>query len=454
MSSDDINLPKMEETDPNKTKVTDELESQGVDFKTEPSADIDNNNIFNQGGKDYRTLGRKDMILIMYTNQFGLGILSLPSALRTLGLVPGIIAIFGIGCMTWYTAYELLQYYRRHPQVVNIQVIFFAASSVVTISIALNSISAHATCTIVFIFVACFGCYLLSMPRSMKFLSYTGIPNAVSVFAATMVAIVAIAVKGPAVAPPNWTKEIAVVGNPDFRDGSNACLRIAYAYAGNVVFPGYMAEMREPSKDFGFCLATLEIGSMIFFSLTAAILYGLAGQYTSSPILGAAPVISAKVAYGLILPAVFATGLTYGHTGPKYVYVGLMRKMGAIHQITDNSLKSWGTWIGCVSVFWVIVFILANVIPVFDSILSISSATTIAWFSYEFSALFWFHLNWNRLQGWRKISLAIVNALLILVSLFMNGAGLWAAITELLDIFQTEGSSVRGVFSCGNNALF
>ncbi|KAI8716188.1 hypothetical protein NCS52_00911800 [Fusarium sp. LHS14.1] len=400
------------------------------------------------------------MILILYTNQ----------------LVPGIIAIFGIGGMTWYTAYELLQYYRRYPQVVNIvdmarvlggpklelvvgimmllQVIFFAASSVVTISIALNSISAHATCTIVFIFVACFGCYQLSMPRSMKFLSYTGIPNAISVFAATMVAIVAIDVKGPAIAPPDWTKDIAVVGHPDFRDGFNACLRIAYAYAGNVVFPGYMAEMKDPSKDFGFCLATLEIGSMILFSLTAATLYGLAGQYTSSPILGAAPVISAKVAYGLILPAVFATGLTYGHTGPKYVYVGLMRKMGAIHQITDNSIKSWGTWIGCVSVFWVVVFILANAIPVFDSILSITSATTIAWFSYGFSALFWFHLNWNKLQGWKKICLATVNALLILVSLFMNGVGLWAAITELLDIFQSEESTVSGVFSCGNNALF
>jgi hypothetical protein len=36
----------------------------------------------------------------------------------------------------------------------------------------------------------------------------------------------------------------------------------------------------------------------------------------------------------------------------------------------------------------------------------------------------------------------------------MNGAGLWTAITELWDIFQSEESSVRGIFSYENNALF
>ena len=56
MSNDEINLPKMAGTDPNKTKATNDPESQGLDFKTESSADIDNTNIFNQGGKDYRTI--------------------------------------------------------------------------------------------------------------------------------------------------------------------------------------------------------------------------------------------------------------------------------------------------------------------------------------------------------------------------------------------------------------
>jgi hypothetical protein len=54
-------------------------------------------------------------------------------------------------------------------------------------------------------------------------------------------------------------------------------------------------------------------------------------------------------------------------------------------------------------------------------------------------------------RDWKKTCLTIVNALLIIMSLFMNAAGLWASITELLDIFNSDGG-VRGVFSCGDNA--
>lgn len=45
----------------------------------------------------YKTLNRWQASLIYITNQVGLGILSLPSAMQTLGLVPGVIAIIGMG---------------------------------------------------------------------------------------------------------------------------------------------------------------------------------------------------------------------------------------------------------------------------------------------------------------------------------------------------------------------
>ncbi|RSL38128.1 hypothetical protein CEP53_015146, partial [Fusarium sp. AF-6] len=99
--------------------------------------------------------------------------------------------------------------------------------------------------------------------------------------------------------------------------------------------------------------------------------------------------------------------------------------------------------------------ILSNAIPIFDSILSITSATTISWFTYGFSAVFWFHMNWDNLfRDWKKICLTLLNAFLIIISLFMNAAGLWASITELLDLFNADDSSIRGVFSCGSNAQF
>lgn len=231
----------------------------GHDFQT-VNESADNSNIYSQGGKNFRTLKRWDTIFILFANQIGLGILSLPSTLKTLGLVPGIIALIGIGAISWYTAYELLQYYRIHPQVLNIvdmtrfvggrtlesiagvmmmiQVIFVAASAMVTLSIALNTISDHAACTVVFIFISCAACFLFCLPRTTKFVSHLGIPNALSVLAACIIVMVVLGVDGPRGVDnmSEWSREIVIVGNPSFRDGLNACLKIVFAYAANLSF--------------------------------------------------------------------------------------------------------------------------------------------------------------------------------------------------------------------------
>lgn len=65
-------------------------------------------NLFDQGGKNYRTVGRWMSGVILITNQVGIGILSLPAALQTLGLVPGIIAIIGLGLLSTYTVCFLI----------------------------------------------------------------------------------------------------------------------------------------------------------------------------------------------------------------------------------------------------------------------------------------------------------------------------------------------------------
>lgn len=434
-------------------------------------------NIFSQGGKNYRTLTRWDTVFVLVTNQVGLGVLSLPSCLRVLGLIPGIIAVIGLGCLSAYTAYILLQFYRRYPHVVNvvdmcgivggrwlevvagvglmIKVMMTCASASVTLSVAFNTLSNHAFCTVLFISLAVIANWILCLPRTVKFVSQSGIPSTVSILAASLIVMISLGVSKPNKAPPGWDKEIQIIGSPTFREGLNACLKICYAYAGNISFVSYMAEMINPDKDFPMALACLEVFSITTYTIVAIAIYCLAGDYTTSPALGSAPYIPAKVAYGVVLPAVFATAMAFGHTGIKFMYVVAMRWMKATDQVTDRSVKSWGTWIGCVTLYWVIVWVISNAIPIFDSILSISSATTIAWFTFGLSAIFWFHLNWHCLfRDWKKIALTVINALLIVQSIFMNAGGLWSSITDLLDKFNSEDSDVRGVFSCGDNSVF
>lgn len=63
--------------------------------------------------EDYKTLGRWRACVLLITIEVGIGILSLPAALKTLGLIPGIIAILGFGALTTYCGYILVQFYRR-----------------------------------------------------------------------------------------------------------------------------------------------------------------------------------------------------------------------------------------------------------------------------------------------------------------------------------------------------
>ncbi|KAG6222979.1 hypothetical protein E4U26_004873 [Claviceps purpurea] len=380
-------------------------------------------NIFSQGGQNYRTMGRWDTALVLASNQVGLGILSLPKVLDVLGLLPGVAAILSLGIISWYTAYELLQFYRKHPHVVNmadmarvvggipleiifgicllVKICFTCGSATVTISIALNTLSSHGACTVVFAAVAAMACWLLCLPRQFKFVAKTGLPSTVSILVAVLIVIISLRVSPPKTAPAGWDKTLRLVGRPSLTEGVNAVLKC-----------------------------------------------------TVSPALGSAPAVPAKVAYAVVLPAILSTGLVFGHTATKYLYAVAMRATKCTHQLTDSSARSWATRVVCATIFWIMSFLIANAIPVFDSILAIASATFIAWFTFGISGVFWYHRHWEDKFARRNLPLAVVNALLILQALFMNGVGLWASISQLAAIFHDRQRRIGGAFTCADNSSF
>jgi amino acid permease len=157
--------------------------------------------------------------LIFFTNQVGIGILSLPAMLHTIGLIPGIITskytlhgvgpstkgvlVISLGVLATYTAYILIQFYRRYPTIRDVvdvgrimggkpleiivgvahvlNLCLICASANVTLSIALNTITGHALCTIGFIGIPMIMCWLLCMPRSLNFAGWFGIPATISI---------------------------------------------------------------------------------------------------------------------------------------------------------------------------------------------------------------------------------------------------------------------------------
>ncbi|EEU46700.1 uncharacterized protein NECHADRAFT_36802 [Fusarium vanettenii 77-13-4] len=470
-------MEKNEIAEQNQGDHSDTTDHEGLDHKPVYSdADEGEVDVFGgEGGANFRTMGRFDTVFALLTNQFGLGALALPSVFKTLGLIPGLITLIGGALITYFSGVEIFWYYVAHPKVTNIaemmkivggrpaeifcgiglllQLIMTAASAVVTISIALNAISEHAVCTVGYIAIACILCFMLCIPRTAKFLAQSGLPCILSILAAALSTIIGLGIKNPPGAPEGWKPEIELFGTPTLREVLNGVLKILFALAGNYAFVTYMAEMKDPKKDFIYSLRWLMVASVVFYAFIAIAVYCLAAEFTSSPALSSAPIVAAKVAYGLVLPAILTDGLACGHIGTKYVYITIMRQINALKEVTANTPKAWGTWIGSNAAFWVIVFILSNTIPVFDSIVAVSSATTYAWFTYGISAFLWLHLYKGRyFEDWWSIMLFIANIGFIVFSLFLNGGGTWSSITALLDIFATS-DNIRGCFSCGDNAV-
>lgn len=268
------------------------------------------------------TLGPWQAAIIFITNEVGIGILSLPAALNVLGLIPGLIAIVAMGSLSLYTAYILVQMYRRYPHVVNmvdfgrilggkpLEFIFAAgfiinlslisASAVITMSIGINTISEHAACTVIWTFVACFACWALCVPRTMKFVSYCGWPCTVSIVAAVMIPMIALGVSGPANAPSGIPVSFKIVGNPSFSEAVAAFLNIGFAFTGNQAFVTVLVEMRDPARDFTKAILIEKPFAILIYSVVAVTCYCLAGEYITSPAIGAAPVITAKISYGIV----------------------------------------------------------------------------------------------------------------------------------------------------------
>jgi amino acid permease len=209
--------------------------------------------------------------VILITIEVGIGVLSLPSALQTLGLIPGIIVILGFGGLTTYCGFVLVQFYRRYPKITNLvdcayqvggrpfeiflgiafvfNLVLICASANITLSIALNTLSNHAICTVcrarkpfsklktdavlqvAFMAIPHIVCWLLCLPRKLTFAAAFSWICTISIVASVLIVMVALGVSGPN-APPGFDVSIKLVGKPSFVEAVNALLNVAFAFAG------------------------------------------------------------------------------------------------------------------------------------------------------------------------------------------------------------------------------
>ena len=154
------------------------------------------------GDVKYKTLEWWQAGMIMIAETISLGILSLPSVLATVGLVPGFLLVLGLGVIATYSGYVIGQFKDRYPWVHNmadafeilfkplgmprvgrefggaaqtIFLVFSMASHILTWTICFSTITGHATCNIVWGVVALILFWIFDLPRTLKKVAWLSI---------------------------------------------------------------------------------------------------------------------------------------------------------------------------------------------------------------------------------------------------------------------------------------
>ncbi|KAF2641611.1 amino acid transporter [Massarina eburnea CBS 473.64] len=422
-------------------------------IKEDPFGDEENAEV------KYRTLRWWQAAFIMIAETISLGILSLPSALAAVGMVPGIIMLLGLGAIATYTGYVLGQFKLAYPHVHNIAdageillgpvgreiggaaqtifLIFIMGSHILTFTIAMNAITGHATCTIVWGIVGFIVLWVFTLPRTLKKVSYLSIASFISIIVAVLITMIGVGVSPTPNLHIDATATVAFV--PAFLSVSN----IIFAYAGHVAFFSFISEFRDP-REFPKALYLLQATNISMYLIVAIVVYRFAGIDVASPALGSTGHVVMKVAYGISLPTILLAGVIYGHVGSKYIYVRLFR--GTRHMSTRTPL-ALGTWAAITFTLWVIAWIIAQSIPSFSTLLALITALFASWFTYGMSGILWLYLNRGQYAlNWKKMALTTLNVSILAMGAAVCGMGLYASGTAIHD------DSSGGSWTCKDNS--
>ncbi|KAE8407775.1 transmembrane amino acid transporter protein-domain-containing protein [Aspergillus pseudonomiae] len=422
-------------------------------------------------GPNYRNVGFFGTVILMMKTQIGLGVLSIPTAFDTLGMVPGVIVLCAVAAITTWSAYVVGTFKLRHREIYGIDdagalilgpigrvilatafclyYIFNAASGILGISIGFNAVSTHALCTAIFVVIAAIPGFLFSSIRTLgkiTWLAWIGLP---CILTAILIVTVAVGIQDhPAAAPPGvWVSDFKVVNTPGFTKGITAVSAIVFAFSGTPGFFSIVSEMREP-RQFTKAVMACQAGVTLIYMIIGVVVYYYCGSYVSSPALGSAGGTVKKISYGFALPGLIVTLTIVSHIPAKYIFLHLLR--GSKH-LTRNTPTHWICWLSCTFGIAVIAYIIASVIPVFDSLVSLIGALLGPLMCFQTMGGMWLYDNWGNTARTKKWYGMVCFSIFVIVSgTFLMVAGTYGSVVGIIDTYNSSGGSAA--FSCADNS--
>ncbi|KAI0517596.1 transmembrane amino acid transporter [Xylaria bambusicola] len=396
----------------------------------------------------YKTLSWPLVAVLMITEIVSNGMLSLPSSLAAVGVVPGVIVIVFLGVFATYTSWVLIQFKLRHPEVHNmgdagmiifgpvgreilsagtiIFAVFATGSQILAGQLALSVLSDQKLCTVAFAGIFAVAVTLASIPRTLDSLGFLSIVGGVSIIVAGIVALAG------AGAMPIRPGDIQIAVASDFTSAFISITNPVFAYAGHFMFFILISEMKRP-QDAMKAAYVLQIVATSLYVVFAVVSYWYIGSGISSPSLLSLSPLFSKISFGLAIPNFFIAGSLYSHTASKLVFVRLFRHTQHIH---SHTYLGWGVWTVLILLANGAAFVFAVGIPTFNYLVGISAALFASWYTYGLAGAFWLHDTFyfeGGFRGWyRKPVMLAVNVFTLLAGAFICVGGLYATIVALI----------------------
>ncbi|KAK7428292.1 hypothetical protein QQZ08_005189 [Neonectria magnoliae] len=440
----------LDKSDPEKANVT----SEAMPAISAPAGEEDVVFGREEDGEliNYKTLTWWQGSIVLIAETVSLGILSLPSVLATVGLVPGIILILVLGVLSTYSGLVLGEFHRAYPSVQNFgdaveligrpigmgrlfqeifgwaQVtfqVFVMASHLLTLTICLNTLTNSSTCTIAWGFIGLAIFWALNLPRTLKYASYMSMAYV-------------------AIERPIGSGSIEVTRELELAGAFLAVTNIAIAFSSHSCFFSVIAEFKKP-EDWPKALALLQISDTAIYLVAAIVIYVYVGTDVPSPALSAAgSATMRKIIWGIAIPTIVIAGVIYGHVAAAYIFSRLFRNTK--HMVRRTKLSGFA-WIAVTFGIWAISLVISQSIPVFNSLLGLIAAMFASWFSYGLPGVFWLWMHYGKwFDGWRQTCRFIANVALFISGLLICVLGLWASIEAI----ATE--SATKPWTCTSNA--
>ncbi|KAL9085725.1 MAG: hypothetical protein Q9165_007474 [Trypethelium subeluteriae] len=410
----------------------------------------------------YKTLSWQFVACLMIAEIVSNGMLSLPSSLAIVGIVPGVILILFLGIFATYTSYLLVQFKLRHPDVHNMGdagyilfgpigreilafgtvtfAIFGTGSQLLSGQIALAALSDSKLCLMLYTGIFTIPVLLGSFARTLDNLSWLGLLAVISMLMSGVVGMIGAGVD------PSPQRHIDVALSSSFYEAFSSITNPVFAYAGHFMFFVLISEMRRP-QDAMKAAYTLQAFATTFYVVFAVVMYVYLGPGVASPALSSLSPKWMKAAWGIAIPNFLIAGALYSHTASKLVFVRIFRKSEHLH---SHTVRGWSVWVVLVIIANGAAFVLAVGVPIFNYLVGLTASLFAAWYTYGVAGAFWLHDAYHDGDGWRtwarKWPQAILSVLTFLAGAFICIAGLYASIKGIVNAYSS--GSVPPAFSC------